>query len=174
MSCAAMAKFGPDIIPAEALALAASGGRIGLLGGSFNPAHEAHLHISLIALRRLKLDAVFWLVSPQNPLKDAADMAPLAAFAARTRGGGASEYLRCLDRNGARYAFHVRYVAGFEKEILKSPFRLADGRRQSGRVPSLASMGGYRQTGADGRHCASAIHNARAGEPGRATVARGT
>lgn len=50
--------------------------RIGLLGGSFNPAHEGHLHISLEALKRLKLDAVWWLVSPQNPLKPAKGMAP--------------------------------------------------------------------------------------------------
>ena len=46
--------------------------RIGLLGGSFNPAHEGHLHISLEALKRLRLDEVWWLVSPQNPLKSAA------------------------------------------------------------------------------------------------------
>ena len=57
----------------------ANGGRIGLLGGSFNPAHEGHLHISRLALQYLRLDAVWWLVSPQNPLKSAADMAPFAA-----------------------------------------------------------------------------------------------
>ena len=45
--------------------------RIGLLGGSFNPPHAAHRLISLIALRRLKLDAVWWLVTPGNPLKSA-------------------------------------------------------------------------------------------------------
>ena len=45
--------------------------RIGLLGGSFNPAHAAHRHISLAALKRLGLDQVWWLVSPGNPLKDA-------------------------------------------------------------------------------------------------------
>lgn len=55
------------------------GGRIGLLGGSFNPAHDGHLHISREALKRLRLDAVWWLVSPQNPLKLASGMAPLAA-----------------------------------------------------------------------------------------------
>lgn len=48
--------------------------RIGLLGGSFNPAHEGHRHISLEALRRLGLDEVWWLVSPQNPLKPVAGM----------------------------------------------------------------------------------------------------
>jgi nicotinate-nucleotide adenylyltransferase len=52
--------------------------RIGLLGGSFNPAHAAHREISLIALHRLKLDQVWWLVSPRNPLKTADGMAPLA------------------------------------------------------------------------------------------------
>ncbi len=51
------------------------GRRIGLLGGSFNPAHEGHRHISLIALKRLKLDEVWWVVSPQNPLKPKAGMA---------------------------------------------------------------------------------------------------
>ena len=50
--------------------LAAAGMRIGLLGGSFNPPHEAHRAISLEALKRLRLDRVWWLVSPANPLKD--------------------------------------------------------------------------------------------------------
>lgn len=50
--------------------------RVGLLGGSFNPAHDGHRHVSLAALRRLGLDQVWWLVSPQNPLKPAAGMAP--------------------------------------------------------------------------------------------------
>ncbi|MCK0197870.1 nicotinate-nucleotide adenylyltransferase [Ancylobacter sp. 6x-1] len=46
------------------------GFRIGLYGGSFNPAHEAHRQVSLLALRRLGLDQVWWLASPGNPLKD--------------------------------------------------------------------------------------------------------
>jgi nicotinate-nucleotide adenylyltransferase len=53
--------------------------KIGLLGGSFNPAHAGHLHISLEAMKRLQLDAIWWLVSPQNPLKTTSDMAPFAA-----------------------------------------------------------------------------------------------
>ncbi|WP_110349957.1 nicotinate-nucleotide adenylyltransferase [Methylobacterium sp. B4] len=49
---------------------AAPGMRIGLYGGSFNPAHAGHLHVSRTALRRLRLDRVWWLVTPGNPLKD--------------------------------------------------------------------------------------------------------
>lgn len=59
--------------------------RIGLLGGSFNPAHGGHLHVSLEALRRLGLDEVWWLVSPQNPLKSDDGMEPLATRVARGR-----------------------------------------------------------------------------------------
>lgn len=52
--------------------------RIGLLGGSFNPAHEAHGQISLTALKRLGLDQVWWLVTPGNPLKDVSKLPSLA------------------------------------------------------------------------------------------------
>src|SRR6476469_2481157 len=59
--------------------------RIGLLGGSFNPAHGGHRAISLFAIRALGLDELWWLVSPGNPLKDPAGMAPLAARLASAR-----------------------------------------------------------------------------------------
>jgi nicotinate-nucleotide adenylyltransferase len=59
--------------------------RIGLLGGSFNPAHAGHRHLAELALRRLRLDAVWLLVSPGNPLKPRAGMAPLAARLASAR-----------------------------------------------------------------------------------------
>lgn len=49
--------------------------KIGLLGGSFNPAHDGHRTISLVALKKLGLDRVWWLVTPQNPLKSADDTA---------------------------------------------------------------------------------------------------
>ena len=51
--------------------------RVGLLGGSFNPAHAGHRHISVEAMRLLGLDEVWWLVSPQNPLKPTVGMASL-------------------------------------------------------------------------------------------------
>ncbi|MDC1382085.1 nicotinate-nicotinamide nucleotide adenylyltransferase [Candidatus Puniceispirillum sp.] len=52
--------------------------KIGLVGGSFNPAHEGHIHVALEARQKLGLDQIWWLVSPQNPLKSAFNMAPLA------------------------------------------------------------------------------------------------
>lgn len=51
--------------------------RIGLLGGSFNPAHEGHVHASQVALNQLKLDYVWWLINPHNPLKPEKELAPL-------------------------------------------------------------------------------------------------
>lgn len=59
--------------------LAATRGRtIAVMGGSFNPAHRGHLDIALLALERLRADEVWWMVSPQNPLKPADGMAPFA------------------------------------------------------------------------------------------------
>lgn len=63
----------------------APGMKVGLLGGSFNPAHQGHAHVAQTARLRLGLDRVIWLVSPQNPLKDARHTAPLAARAASAR-----------------------------------------------------------------------------------------
>jgi nicotinate-nucleotide adenylyltransferase len=80
-----MARFDPDLVPPQALAQLNAGAKVGLLGGSFNPAHEAHVHISLVALRRLRLDAVHWLVSPQNPLKGSSETAQLAKRLERAR-----------------------------------------------------------------------------------------
>jgi nicotinate-nucleotide adenylyltransferase len=58
--------------------LALPGQRIGLLGGSFNPPHAAHRLISEMALKRLGLDRVWWMVTPGNPLKSKSELATLA------------------------------------------------------------------------------------------------
>jgi nicotinate-nucleotide adenylyltransferase len=51
--------------------------KIGLFGGTFDPPHQAHLAAALLALKRLKLDRIWWLVTPGNPLKDTRGLAPL-------------------------------------------------------------------------------------------------
>jgi nicotinate-nucleotide adenylyltransferase len=61
------------------------GMKVGLFGGSFNPAHDGHAHVAETAMRRLGLDRVVWLVSPQNPLKDARHSAPLSDRVASAR-----------------------------------------------------------------------------------------
>ncbi|MGH6913393.1 MAG: nicotinate-nucleotide adenylyltransferase [Geminicoccales bacterium] len=62
-------------LPADAPPRAVARRRIGLLGGSFNPAHPGHLALSLACAKQLRLDRVWWLISPQNPLKLATGMA---------------------------------------------------------------------------------------------------
>jgi nicotinate-nucleotide adenylyltransferase len=83
--------------------------RVGLLGGSFNPPHAAHILISEIALRRLGLDAIWWLVTPGNPLKSGRDLVPLA-----------SRIAACRAMTGHRRI----HVTGLEA-CLKTPFTAA-------------------------------------------------
>ena len=92
--------------------------RIGLLGGSFNPAHDGHVHISLLALKRLRLDEVWWLVAPQNPLKPTAGMAPLQCRLATARALIRSRRIRATDierRLGTRYT--VDTVAALQRRF---------------------------------------------------------
>ncbi len=81
--------------------------RIGLLGGSFNPAHEGHLHISHVALETLGLDALWWLVSPQNPLKPVAGMAP---FETRLEAARALVDDRRIEVSDIERGLHSRYT----------------------------------------------------------------
>ena len=80
--------------------------KIGLLGGSFNPAHRGHLHISQLALKHLDLDEVWWLVSPQNPLKPVDGMAPLDERLAQATAVAQHSHIRVTDIEaslGSRY-----------------------------------------------------------------------
>lgn len=70
---------------------------MGLLGGSFNPAHEGHLHVSLLALKKLGLHELWWLVSPQNPLKPLKGLAPFEERLAGARALSRHPAIRVLD-----------------------------------------------------------------------------
>jgi len=69
--------------------------RIGLFGGSFNPAHDGHGLLADMAAQQLRLDEVWWLVSPQNPLKSSKDMASVSArFDSALKQANACRYAR--------------------------------------------------------------------------------
>jgi len=93
--------------------------RIGLLGGSFNPAHEGHRYVAETAIKRMKLDYVWFLVSPQNPLKPANGMMALerrlASARAVTRGD------RRLIVSDLEQAIRSRYTNDTVR-VLKSRF----------------------------------------------------
>ena len=81
--------------------------RIGLLGGSFNPAHRGHRRISLAAIDALGLDEVWWLVSPGNPLKSGKEMAPFEARLESARAMARRAPIRVSDfeaRAGTRFS----------------------------------------------------------------------
>ena len=89
------------------LPLHARGLRIGLLGGSFNPPHEAHRAASLYAMKRLRLDRVWWLVTPGNPLKATDDLPPLGQRVAAARAVANHPRIDVTDieaRLGTRYS----------------------------------------------------------------------
>jgi nicotinate-nucleotide adenylyltransferase len=89
--------------------------RVGLLGGSFNPAHDGHRFISLEVLRRLDLDEVWWLVSPQNPLKSSRDMAPQDTRAREARRVAAHPRIRVTtieSRLGTRFTADTLHTLG--------------------------------------------------------------
>jgi nicotinate-nucleotide adenylyltransferase len=90
--------------------------RVGLLGGSFNPAHEGHRHVAELALRQLRLDQIWLLVSPGNPLKPVDGMAPLVdrlAGAARIGDG------RRVVATGIEAALGTRYTVDTLRVLLR-------------------------------------------------------
>ena len=95
--------------------------RVGLFGGSFNPAHEGHAHVAETAVSRLGLDCVIWLVSPQNPLKSAHETASLAermAGARRMARGPRMIVSDAESRIGARYTLDtLRVLKGRHRAV---------------------------------------------------------
>ena len=132
-----------------AVPLHSEGMRIGLLGGSFNPPHAAHRAISLFAIKRLKLDRVWWLLSPGNPLKEHRGLRSLAerAQAAREVAADPRIDISCLeDVIGVSYtvdtithlrrrASGVRFVWIMGADNLAQFHRWKDWRRIAEAVP---------------------------------------
>jgi nicotinate-nucleotide adenylyltransferase len=132
--------------------------RIGLLGGSFNPAHRGHRRISLAALEALGLDEVWWLASPGNPLKSQAGMAPLEARLARARQVARRAPIRISDferRAGTRFTVdtlavlrkrypHLHFVWLMGEDILPEFHRWKEWRKIARMLPiAVLSRPGY-------------------------------
>jgi nicotinate-nucleotide adenylyltransferase len=90
--------------------------RIGLLGGSFNPAHRGHRRMSLAAMDALGLDELWWLVSPGNPLKAKAGMAPYAARLASAREMARGTRIRVSDIEAR---LHTRFTVDTVTAIVR-------------------------------------------------------
>ena len=97
--------------------------RIGLLGGSFNPAHRGHRRLSLAAIELLSLDEVWWLVSPGNPLKPQEGMAPLAARLRSARKVARRSPIRVSDfETQAGTRFTIETVAALRRRHPRARF----------------------------------------------------
>jgi nicotinate-nucleotide adenylyltransferase len=84
------------------------GMRIGIFGGSFNPPHEAHRAVSLLAWKRLALDRIWWLATPGNPLKDTAGLPPLAKRIERAEAVASNPFIEVTGieaRMGTRFTY---------------------------------------------------------------------
>jgi nicotinate-nucleotide adenylyltransferase len=129
--------------------LALPGQRIGLFGGSFNPAHGAHRAASLFAWKRLGLDRVWWLVSPGNPLKETKGLPSLDARMAKAQETANSPFIEVTDieaRLGTRFthdtvsrlqACHpkTRFVLLMGADILAEFHRWKNWRQLASSVP---------------------------------------
>ena len=132
--------------------------RIGLLGGSFNPAHRGHRRVSLAAARALALDEVWWLVSPGNPLKAAAGMADYEARLGSARRIARHSLIKVSDferRAGTRYTVdtvaalrqrfpHHRFIWLMGEDTVAQFHQWKDWRRLAATLPiAVISRPGY-------------------------------
>jgi nicotinate-nucleotide adenylyltransferase len=118
--------------------------RIGLFGGSFNPAHTGHLHVAETAMKRLQLDWVWWIVARGNPLKtDHGDFNSRFASAEAVAGHHPRMIVTDIETAAGLYLF-LADAADARRPRAASRFCLADGRRQYGGLPLLAALAGHR------------------------------
>ena len=125
---------------------------MGLLGGSFNPPHEGHALVTRIALTRLRLDRVWWLVTPGNPLKSQADLAALQARVEAARRLDAGPRVAVTDIEAHirdRYTYDT--LAWLTRRAAKVRFVWIIGGGQPQPVPSLAPLAGDRRPRPDRR-----------------------
>ena len=124
--------------------------RIGLLGGSFNPAHGGHRHISLEAIRALGLDEVWWLVSPGNPLKEGGkDMAPFEARLASARTAAKrTRYASAISSSGRIRAIRST-PCRFEAPLSRTPVHLVARKRHPAKFSQMARLERVSTRGAD-------------------------
>lgn len=132
--------------------------RVGLLGGSFNPAHEGHRQLSLAAIEALGLDELWWLVSPGNPLKEERGMAPFEARLASAEDMARGTAIRVSDfelRAGTRYTIDTlrelvrrhpehRFIWLMGTDTVAQFHRWKDWRELAGTVPiAVLPRAGY-------------------------------
>ncbi|NBQ83700.1 MAG: nicotinate-nicotinamide nucleotide adenylyltransferase, partial [Alphaproteobacteria bacterium] len=92
--------------------------RIGLFGGSFNPAHEGHALLADMAVQQLRLDELWWLVSPQNPLKSSKDMASLTdRFESALKQAHACQFAKRMRISNLENQFGLRHSVLTVKRI---------------------------------------------------------
>ena len=138
---------GPIRLPPHAPGL-----KIGLFGGTFDPPHAAHRAACLLAMRRLNLDRIWWMVTPGNPLKDTRGLSPLAERIAAAK--ALANHPR-IEVTGVEAQMRTRYTYDTVREagraLSRRALRLDHGRRQSAQLPSLAEMARHREPRADRR-----------------------
>jgi hypothetical protein len=121
--------------------VAREGMTVGLFGGSFDPPHAGHVHVSREALKRLGLDRVWWLVSPGQPAEGSWARPPGTPGRGGARQGHPSPRHRHGYRGAPRHAVYRRNDRGADRALSRRSVRLADGGGQPCAVSSLAALG---------------------------------
>ena len=145
--------------------------RVGLLGGSFNPAHEGHLHVARQAMTHLRLDQLWLMVSPGNPLKPTNGMAPFAQRLASAENIADGRRIIATDieqRLGTRYTKDT--MRALTRRFPAQTIRLADGGGQSVAAAALGPLAADHARHADAGAAAPRRHAPGSGRSGRGAL----